>query len=147
MRLTSFSVLAVAGIISLASPALAAPAVTLAEAGFSAGPGTDYDISKKLGIGTHVNVLWCGTHENWCLVDIHNQRGWVPLASLNFKIPHAVTTDGGGTSGGGVGGTGAVGPGGKPAGQQPEAMATKGPGGGGGMVFTPVNNYQVVKLP
>jgi hypothetical protein len=102
-------------LLSLAGPALAAPAVTLTEAGFAAGPGKDYDITRKLAGGSHVDVIWCGTHENWCLVDFHNRRGWVPMASLTFKVPHAVNLDGSGGSSNGD-----------------APIATGGGGGGGG---------------
>jgi uncharacterized protein YraI len=131
-----------AGLLALAGSALAAPATTVAEAGFAAGPGTDYDISRKLAIGSHVDVIWCGTHDNWCLIEIHNKRGWVPLASLSFKHSRAVNTDGT-TTGNGGGPIADAGAGAKssPAGSQPEAMATPGGGGGGGgPIFTPVGN-------
>lgn len=137
MRQSLLSVLLSAGLLSLAAPALAAPAITLAEAGFASGPGSDYDISKKLAIGTHVDVIWCGTHGNWCLVDIHNKRGWVPMASLTFKVPHAVLMDGSGTPNSGAGPT--AGPGGKKTSPEAMAMAPEKPKGGGGPVFTPVN--------
>ena len=142
MRQTLLSVLLSAGLLSLAAPAFAAPAITLVEAGFAAGPGTDYDIGKKLAIGTHVDVVWCGTHENWCLVDVHNKRGWVPMASLTFKVPHAVSMDGG-TPNSGVGGP-LAGPGGKKT--SPEAMdlAPQKPHGSG-PVFTPVTSGVILK--
>jgi hypothetical protein len=136
LRQPLLSVLLCAGLLSLAGPAIAAPAITLAEAGFAAGPGADYDISKTLAIGTHVDVVWCGTHENWCLVDIHNKRGWVPLASLTFKVPHAVTLDADGANSNG-GSTVAAGGARNP--KAAEAVTELKPQGGNGPVFTPVN--------
>jgi hypothetical protein len=85
------------GLALLAAPAFAATANTIADASFSAGPGTDYGPGKKLAIGTRVDVLWCGTHENWCLVDLHDKKGWIPLAALKFGGPKAMLLDGGTT--------------------------------------------------
>ena len=150
MKLLTLSVLATASLIALAAPAFATSALTVAETGFSAGPGTDYGPAKKLTIGTHVDVIWCGTHANWCLVDIHNKRGWVPMASLTFKVPHAVLDEDGGSTGGPVGPAGS-GPAGSPGSKQAADMATKmaapPSGGGGGIKFSPVNNYSLVKSP
>ena len=149
MQLSSLSILAVAGLISLAGPALATSAITVGEAGFSAGPGTDYGPAKTLTVGTHVDVIWCGTHENWCLVDIHNKRGWVPLASLTFKIPRASAVDDTGTPGGGTTASGPTAPAAGPSGTKTKDMAQGlNPGNsGGGIKFAPVNNYNLVKTP
>jgi len=150
MKLPTLSILAVVGLTSLAGQAFATSALTVAEAGFSAGPGTDYGPAKKLAIGTHVDVIWCGTHANWCLVDIHNKRGWVPMASLTFKVPHAVADEDGGGTGGVTGPAGAGGPAGNPGTQHAKDMATQmaqPPSGGGGIKFSPVNNYSLVKSP
>lgn len=145
MHRSLLSVLLSAGPLSLAAPAFAAPAITLAEAGFAAGPGADYDIARKLAIGSHVDVIWCGTHENWCLVDFHNKRGWVPMASLTFKVPHAVSMDGGGTPNSGDSGP-IAGPGGsKAAAAEAAALAPAKPHGSGGPVFTPVNPGLIFK--
>lgn len=148
MKLLTLSVLATASLIALAAPAFATSALTVAETGFSAGPGTDYGPAKKLTIGTHVDVIWCGTHANWCLVDIHNKRGWVPMASLTFKVPHAVLDEDGGSTGGPAAPTGPGGPTKSPASNTVEKMAEPPSGGGGGGIkFSPVNNYSVVKAP
>src|SRR5262249_44697790 len=74
-----------AGITLLAGPAMAFPAVTVAEAGFATGPGTDYDIFGTLPAGTHVDVVWCGTHKDWCLVEVHKIMGWMPAGNLQAK--------------------------------------------------------------
>lgn len=144
MRQSLLSVLLSAGLLSLAAPALAAPAITLAEAGFASGPGSDYDIGKKLAIGTHVDVIWCGTHDNWCLVDIHNKRGWVPMASLTFKVPHAVAMGDDGTPNSDAGGPGA-GPRGKKTASEAIAMAPAKSPGGNGPVFTSINPNLIFK--
>lgn len=102
-----------AGLVLAAAPAFALPAVTTAEAGLSAGPGTDYGPAPVLKPGTHIDVIWCGTHQNWCLVDIHNKRGWVPMASLSFKLPKVVSYDGG--TSGDTGDVGPIGAGSQPA--------------------------------
>ncbi len=99
--------LSAAGFALLAGPALASPAITVAAAGFAVGPGTDYDIHGTLPVGTHLDVVWCGTHENWCLVELHNQMGWVPLDVLNLKPGGSSVALNGGT-GGGAGGPAAV---------------------------------------
>lgn len=97
-----------AGLALLSSAAFAAPAVTIAEAGFATGPGADYDTTGKLAIGTHVDVVWCGTHASWCLINLHNKMGWVPLASLTFSLAHK----GDASAGGGDGNGDTAGPGG-----------------------------------
>ena len=155
MNLPTLSILAVAAVVSLVAPAFATSALTIAETGFSAGPGTDYGQAKKLALGTHVDVIWCGTHANWCLVDIHNKRGWVPMANLTFKLPHSNLTDDGGTPNGGPTGSSTGGPsgsgGGGPTKSQTAKMAQEaapppgGGGGGSGITFSPVNNYTLVK--
>jgi uncharacterized protein YraI len=99
MRRIFFAGLVAAGLVFTAAPAFALPAITSAEAGFSAGPGTDYGPAPVLKPGTHVNVIWCGTHQNWCLVDLHNKRGWVPMASLNFRLPKVAAFGDDGTPG------------------------------------------------
>jgi uncharacterized protein YraI len=147
MKSTILPVLVSAGLLALAAPAFAAPATTTAEAGFAAGPGSDYDISRKLAIGSHVDVIWCGTHENWCLIEIHNKRGWVPLASLNFKHSRAVNVDGT-TAASGGGSTAVVTGGGSGGGEAAAAIATETNSnhGGGGLHLTQ-QTFQVVKLP
>lgn len=141
MKSTLLPVLVSTALLALAAPGLAAPAITLAEAGFSAGPGTDYQISNKLAVGSHVDVLWCGTHDNWCLVDFHNKRGWLPMATLTFKVPHAVTMDDDGTAGGPAA---IAGPSGHGAGVH---MATRIDPGGGNHVLTQTTYQQIGKLP
>jgi uncharacterized protein YraI len=143
MRQSLLSVLLAAGLLSLAAPAFAAPAITLAEAGFAAGPGADYDIASKLAIGSHVDVIWCGTHENWCLVDFHNKRGWVPMASLTFKVPHAVAMSDGGTPN--TGGGAVAGPGARKTSPEAAVLAPEKSPGGGGPVFSPVNPGLIFK--
>lgn len=123
MRQLSLSLLLAAGLVLAAAPVFAAPAITVAEAGFADGPGKDYAVGRKLTVGSHVDVLWCGTHENWCLVDFHNKRGWLPLASLTFKIGKAVTVDGGTAGSGGDGQVASAG--GASGGQGSKEMATK----------------------
>jgi uncharacterized protein YraI len=142
MKSSLFPVLLSTALLSLAAPVLAAPAVTLAEAGFSAGPGTDYDISKKLAVGSHVDVIWCGTHDNWCLVDFHNKRGWLPMAALSFKVPHAVSTDDEGTPGGAT--TEVVGP--RHAGVQYATRPDNSGGGGSHLTITSIKPV-IIKSP
>lgn len=143
MRSNLLLLLVSTALLAPAAPVLAAPAITLAEAGFSAGPGTDYDMTKKLAAGSHVDVIWCGTHENWCLVDFHNKRGWLPMASLTFKVPQAVSMDDGGTPGGPAA---AVFP---SRSHSPQEFATRpgDTGSGGTHVFTTTALQQVGKLP
>ena len=138
MRPIALTTLISAGLLTLATPAFANPATTLAEAGFAAGPGKDYDISRKLAVGSHVDVIWCGTHENWCLIEIHNKRGWVPLATLDFKHSRAVNVDGTTNGGGGAPTSVATGGGSSGGGQAAAAMATETNGnhGGGGLHLT-----------
>ena len=97
MRHTFSVTVIAAALAALASPAFAIPALTVADTSFSAGPGTDYGPAPTIKLGTHVDVIWCGTHKNWCLIDIHNKRGWVPMADLTFKLPKVVTLNDDGT--------------------------------------------------
>jgi uncharacterized protein YraI len=119
MRHILIAGLVAAGLVLTAAPAFALPAVTMAEAGFSAGPGTDYGPAPSLNIGTNVDVIWCGTHQNWCLVDIHNKRGWVLMASLNFKLPKVAGFGDDGTQGSG----GDIGPAAGSGGQSPASRS------------------------
>lgn len=101
MHLTVKLTLLAGGLALLASPTFALSAVTTTPAGFSAGPGTDYGPARQLVAGTRVDVIWCGTHANWCLVDLHNKRGWLPYADLKFPKTAAILSDGGTPGGGG----------------------------------------------
>ena len=143
MQTSLLPILLSTAVLAIAAPVLAAPAVTLAEAGFSAGPGTDYDISRKLAVGTHVDVVWCGTHDNWCLVDFHNKRGWVPMAALTFKVPHAVSIDGGGSTSNGDVPIAAAGGGSKAMASEAAALAPA--KGGNGPHITPINPGVIFK--
>ncbi len=69
----------------LASPALAVSAHTVVEAKFLTGPGKDYDSAGIVPVNTKLQVIWCGTKANYCLVDIKHRLGWVPFASLQFS--------------------------------------------------------------
>jgi len=96
------SIVFAAGFALTTAPAIAFPAMTTAEAGFATGPGTDYDIFGKLPSGTHVEVIWCGTHKDWCLVNVHKMMGWLPendlvARSVNGLTPIEGTSTGGGT--------------------------------------------------
>lgn len=77
-----------------ANPALASPAVTVDQAGFLSGPGVAYASAGMVPAGTHVDVIWCGTTEGWCLVELHRKKGWLPLASLNLKPGKRGSTSG-----------------------------------------------------
>lgn len=70
---------------SLVVPAAAAPAVMLEAVSFQAGPSRTDDSLGKLATGDRVEVIWCATKDGQCLVEIHNRKGWVPLALLNLK--------------------------------------------------------------
>lgn len=128
-----------AGLAVLAGPAFAFPAVTTIRAGFLTGPGTDYDTLGTLPSGAHVDVIWCGTHKNWCLVQIYKTLGWLPQANIVAKTYKGFAMID--NSNGGAGGPAAAGGkgGGEKAGQQPESTAQPPQGGGN----TPIGEVHV----
>lgn len=92
----------VAGAALLAGSASASPALTLASGKLLSGPGTDYAALTTLPAGAHVDLIWCGTRQNWCLIKQHNRMGWVKAEDLNMKPGGGtdVATADGGTNGG-----------------------------------------------
>ena len=78
-----------------AGAALASPALTTKASPLLAGPGGDYDKIMDLPAEMHVDIVWCGLHDSWCLIAEHNRMGWLPLASLNthVKPKHLATTN------------------------------------------------------
>lgn len=113
----------------LAGPALAVPAVLIGTEGFLSGPGGDYNSLGSLDKGDHVDVIWCGAKGNWCLVEMHGKKGWVPLASLNTRPGGGGSTDDSGGNGKGGGATR------NPAMQEMATEISPGNGGGGGPKF------------
>jgi len=75
--------LAAAVLFISAGAALASPALTIKASPLLAGPGGDYDKIMDLPAEMHVDIVWCGLHDSWCLIAEHNRMGWLPLASLN----------------------------------------------------------------
>jgi hypothetical protein len=105
--------LAVAALIVTSAGAFAAQASAAAPVKLLAGPGSDYASIASLAKGAIVNVMWCGTKQNWCLIDRHGVTGWVSLGSLKAvgrssagSEAAAVFPSGPGAHGGAVGGTG-----------------------------------------
>ena len=74
----------VCGLALLASPALAVSAHTTLDAKFQIGPGTKYAVVGTIPAGARLDVIWCGTTDQWCLVDIQHRLGWVLLSGLKF---------------------------------------------------------------
>lgn len=117
LKRQSLSLLIAAGLSATAFAAVASPAKLSTDAPFLSGPGTKYSALAQLNAGALVDIIWCGTTEDWCLVQIHNKKGWVPLAKLNLKVGRkstAAATGGGGSSssgssGGSAGGGGSSG--------------------------------------
>ena len=122
------SFLFAAGLAALAGPAFAFPALTTAQAGFLAGPGADYDSLGTLPSGARVDVIWCGTHKNWCLVETRHKMGWVPQDDLVDNTHKSFAAIDNSNGGGGAPGA----PGGKKGGGEAAAMATDVGGKGGG---------------
>lgn len=109
-RLTVRALGALAATCLLVASASATPAKLTGDTGFLAGPGKSYDALAALDTGDKVDVIWCGTTEDWCLVSFHNKKGWVPLALLNLRPGGGGNTaDGGSSSGGGSGNTASTG--------------------------------------
>jgi uncharacterized protein YraI len=69
----AFAVCAVAG--TLASVALAAPAVTTANVNLRQGPSTDYQIIVTVPASAAVDVEGCAS--GWCKVDYAGSAGWI----------------------------------------------------------------------
>ena len=90
--------------------ALAASAFTVAEVGLLDGPGAKYASAGRVPVGSRVDVIWCGTTEEWCLVELHRKKGWLPAAILTVKRGKGGTAgdqkgsshSGGGQAGGGT---------------------------------------------
>jgi hypothetical protein len=131
----------------LVGAASATPAKLLAGTGFLSGPGAKYNALAALDPGAKVDVIWCGTTENWCLVTFHNKKGWVPLDLLNLRpggggsVADGSSSSGGSSGGGSAGGGksgGSKSPGGGDGGGAAAAAETaaKQPGGGGGSTPT-----------
>jgi uncharacterized protein YraI len=113
-----------AGLAVLAGPACAFPALTTVKAGFLAGPGADYDTLGTLPSGAHVDIIWCGTHKSWCLIQVHRTMGWMLQADLvdnTHKSVAGINYNNGGNGGSTPGGSAGGGGGSHPA----EAMATE----------------------
>ena len=92
---------AIAGLILIVGTASASPALTLGSGKLLSGPGTDYASLGSLPAGAHVDLVWCGTRQNWCLIKLHSQMGWVPATELNAKPGGgAAVADTGGPNGG-----------------------------------------------
>lgn len=136
----------------VAGPAWATPAILLGGMPWLDGPGNQYASLGDLTEGTHLDVIWCGTTEHWCLVQWHGKKGWVPLTSLNIRPGGGGQLDGsvasscgnGGGSSGGDGAPGGGGGGGGGAAIATEAAPLGGSNdGGGGGPFTkgPVFTY------
>jgi len=84
MKFANLAAFAAAVVLTAASgAAFASPALTTGNQPLLSGPGTDYAKLTDLPAKSHVNVVWCGTHQNWCLVSEHGRMGWVPMASLS----------------------------------------------------------------
>ncbi len=113
-RLSRTLILGAVLVASSIAPALATPARLTVGSPWRDGPGTDYAALGNLEVGTRVDLIWCGTRANFCLVERHGKKGWVPLDALNVRP-------------GGGGGTDEVaGSDGKPIpGTKPAAIATE----------------------
>jgi hypothetical protein len=82
-----------------------------------------------------VDVIWCGTHKNWCLVEVHKTLGWLPqpdIVGKTYKGFAAIDNSNGG--GGGASASGGGKGGGEKAAQEPQAMAQQPSGGNNGSI-------------
>ena len=93
------------GIAMLAGSAFANPALVKAPLPLLDGPGADYRKLADLPAQAHVNVVWCGLHDQWCLIEEHNKLGWIPLASLETHLGHGGVVGDGSSSAPGSPGT------------------------------------------
>jgi len=114
---------AIAGIaaVVLAGSAFASPALTTSAVTLLDGPGADYSKLMDLPAEMHVNIVWCGLHDNWCLVEEHNHMGWLPMAILKTKGGTGVAALGSDSGGDGAGGVR------KPTQSEAAALAAEGP--------------------
>ena len=138
------TLVAVSSITLFASAAAASQAVTLTKVSLRAGPIDKSTELGTLGQGTKVSVVWCGPEVKFCLVRFHGQAGWVLADDLGATAVSAGADETAGRSSGGT-----VASADRQASKQSVAMEAApinpNPGGGGGIKFTPVNNYQVIK--
>jgi len=93
--LVGSSLIALALLTGIAS---ASPATTVGKVPVLAGPGGNYAALTTVPEGTHVDLIWCGTPDNWCLVEQHGRKGWVHLGDLNLKVHGPANAVDGGTS-------------------------------------------------
>jgi len=135
---------AVSSFALFASAAAASQAVTLTKVSLRAGPVDKSSELGTIGQGTKVSVVWCGPEVKFCLVRFHGQAGWVLADDLGATAAGAASDE---TTG--KGSNGAVASADRQASKQ-SALKEAAPinpnsGGGSGIVFAPVNNYQVIK--
>ena len=96
--------LVVAALAVCASPALAVTARSHLAVPLLTGPAKSYASVGVIPKTARLDVIWCGTSANWCLVEVKSRVGWVPLSALTFytkkdAIAVVQQADGSGPSG------------------------------------------------
>ena len=140
MRLSKMSApLGALLLIATVAPAFAASATVASSASWLDGPGTQFSKLGDLATGAHVDVLWCGMPDHWCLVQRKGVKGWLRLADLDIRK-------------GGIFAANGEGIGANSPGRQSHATQSLAQGLNpntqnqtGGITFSPVNNYTVIK--
>ena len=130
-------VLGVVLILSSIAPALATPARITVDSPWRDGPGKEYAALGNLEPGTRVDLIWCGTKANYCLVERHGKKGWVPFEALNLR------PGGGGKTEDVASKDGKIVPGKPPAAVATEIAPYSPPGGG--PRFTEVEHPSLIK--
>ena len=143
-KIGAATLVAVSSLAMFASAAIASQAITLSPVSLLAGPVDKSSELGTLGQGTKVSVVWCGPEVKFCLVRFHGQTGWVLADDLAATASIAGADEPTSKGGNGPAGTPVRNPT-KQSVAKEAAPINPGNKGGGGIVFAPVNNYQVIK--
>ena len=133
-------------LLATAAPGFAASATLVSSASWFDGPGAKYNKVSDLPAGAHVDVLWCGLPDHWCLVQRKGVKGWLQLADLDIRKSGKVAAVDESNGKGANGATDTSSPDRHPT----QSMVAQGlnpnnQNQGGGITFSPVNNYTVIK--
>ena len=92
MNKRAFSQLAILIAWSVTAPALAGALFAHVPLALHRGPGEAFGVVSTVSAGAPINVLWCNSEANWCLVDAGHGQGWAPLVSLKAPRSDSIST-------------------------------------------------------
>lgn len=90
-------------LLALYGPALAVPAMVVAETNLFVRPRAGAAALAGLPVGTMVDLQRC-EQLSWCLIHAGGRKGWVPMAALFFEVAPETNAAGGFHEGGKSGG-------------------------------------------